>query len=180
VRIAIIGNSGSGKSTLARELGARLELAILDLDGVAWEPGKIAVARDQTAAESDVAGFCDSYPRWVVEGCYAGLIGTALQRSPVLLFVEPGVDACLSNCRQRPWEPHKYASKQQQDEKLSFLLQWVTDYYRREGDHSLKSHQALYEGYQGAKRKLTRRVAQGGELDDLHRWISSEAVRGKR
>ncbi len=39
MRIAIFGNSGSGKSTLANWLAESADLAVLDLDTVAWEPG---------------------------------------------------------------------------------------------------------------------------------------------
>ena len=39
MRIAILGNSGSGKSTLANWLAESADLAVLDLDTVAWEPG---------------------------------------------------------------------------------------------------------------------------------------------
>ena len=124
-RISIIGNSGSGKSTIARSLAATHALPTLDLDTVAWEPGKIAVARDAAAATSAVTSFCEAAPHWIVEGCYGNLVAATLQYSPVLLFVEPGVDVCLAHCRARPWEPHKYPSKEEQDSKLDFLLAWV-------------------------------------------------------
>ncbi len=162
MRISIIGNSGSGKSTIARSLAAMHGLATLDLDTVAWEPGKIAVARDPAVAAVDVMAFCEAASDWVVEGCYANLIAATLQYSPVLLFVEPGVEACLANCRARPWEPHKYESRQEQDEKLEFLLAWVRDYYTRQGDLSLAGHQALFDSYGGVKRKLVNRP--GSEL----------------
>jgi adenylate kinase family enzyme len=158
--VAIIGNSGSGKSTLARRLAADRALPTLDLDTVAWEPNKIAVPRDHADAIADVKAFCETNKAWVIEGCYAGLVRAALQFSPTLLFLEPGVDACLSNCRNRPWEPHKYKSRREQDEKLEFLLSWVREYYVREGDLSLMAHQALFDDYLGPKRKLTTRVEQ--------------------
>ena len=154
MRVAIIGNSGSGKSTIARSLAAKHDLPTLDLDTVAWEPGKIAVARDAAAATSAVISFCEAAPHWVVEGCYGNLIAATLQYSPMLLFVEPGVDVCLAHCRARPWEPHKYPSKEEQDGKLEFLLAWVRAYYTRQGDLALSAHQALFDNYGGPKRKL--------------------------
>lgn len=158
MRIAIFGNSGSGKSTLAQAFGATYGLPALDLDTVAWEPRKIAVPRGEETAVRDVTRFCKSRPGWVVEGCYGKLIEATLQHAPLLLFVEPGVQACLSNCRTRPWEPHKYASKHEQDVKLEFLLAWVAKYYTRQGDLSLEAHQDLFDAYRGPKRKLTVRV----------------------
>ena len=145
MRVAIIGNSGSGKSTLARQLGERFGWAVLDLDTVAWEPDRIAVARDPAAACADVRAFCDSNRDWVVEGCYASLVAQALVDSPTLVFLDPGVEACLQHCRQRPWEAHKYPSKAAQDEKLAFLLDWVREYPLRDGDLSLSAHRSLFE-----------------------------------
>jgi adenylate kinase family enzyme len=168
MRVALIGNSGSGKSTLSRQLAALHALPMLDLDTVAWEPGKIAIARDSDAAAHDVHAFCSASDSWVVEGCYAGLVRTALSYSPVLLFLEPGVDACIANCRNRPWEPHKYESKEVQDERLEFLLTWVREYYSRAGDLSLAAHQALFDEYRGPKHKLTARV-EPAQLDALTR-----------
>lgn len=155
MRIAVIGNSGSGKSTLARSLAAPSNAPVLDLDTVAWEPGQIAVARSPEAARSDVRAFCSSHEHWVVEGCYASLVNVALEFSPRLLFLNPGEEQCLANCRSRPWESHKYASKKEQDERLAFLLSWVSEYYRREGEMSLAGHRACFDAYSGAKEELT-------------------------
>jgi adenylate kinase family enzyme len=155
MRLAILGNSGSGKSTLARQLAALQDLEPLDLDTLAWEPGQIAVPRDPAAALADVAALCPARQAWVIEGCYADLIGATLPTWPILVFLEPGLATCLAHCRARPWEPHKYPSKTEQDEKLAFLLTWVKAYYTREGPMSLRAHQALFEVYEGPKRKLT-------------------------
>lgn len=152
MRIALIGNSGSGKSTLARQLAVTYALPMLDLDTVVWEPGKIAVARAPLAAAQDVNAFCSAGSRWVVEGSYAGLTWAVLPYATLLLFLEPGVDACIANCRNRPWES----------------LTWVREYYSRDGDMSLAAHQALFDEYRGPKRKLTTRV-EADQLDALTR-----------
>ena len=92
MRIAIVGNAGSGKSTLARQLAAEVGLSMLDLDTVAWEPDQIAVPRPHELAIKDVKAFCEFNPNWVVEGCYAPLIATALSYNPRLVFLDPGLD----------------------------------------------------------------------------------------
>ncbi len=155
MRFAILGNSGSGKSTLARQLAARTGAPSLDLDTLAWVPGQVAVPRDPALAAAEVASFCSATERWIVEGCYGGLIRASLAWAPCLILLDPGEATCLAHCRARPWEPHKYASKAEQDAKLAFLLQWVSDYYTREGDLSLTAHQALFDAYAGPKLKLT-------------------------
>ena len=156
MKLAILGNAGSGKSTLARWAAQQVSAPCLDLDTVAWEPGQIAVPRDAAAARADVAAFCSAHEHWVVEGCYASLVAAALPFGPQLLLLDPGEAQCLANCRARPWEPHKYASRAEQDERLAFLLDWVRAYYTRDGDMSLAGHRALFEAYAGPKREVLR------------------------
>jgi len=174
MRIAIIGNSGSGKSTLAHQLAAVHTLTPLELDSIVWEPGKVGVLRSRDARRADAKAFCESNERWVVEGCYAELTQTFLEHSPVLLFMEPGMEACLSNCRNRPWEPRKYTSKEEQDKKLEFLLSWVRDYYTREDDLSLQVHQVLFEGYRGPKFLLEQPVDRAFVEAQPLRWFSHQ------
>jgi adenylate kinase family enzyme len=177
MRVAIVGNSGSGKSTLAGQIAAAHSITSLDLDTVAWEPGKLAVARSPEASAADVTAFCSTHDRWVVEGCYATLVGHAIAYSPILLFIDPGVEACLANCRNRPWEPHKYASKAEQDGKLDFLLSWVRGYSTRDDDLSLSAHRALFDAYRGLKLRLAHH--QRTWLDDLATRFQGCAVPGK-
>lgn len=154
MRFVILGNSGSGKSMLAGWLAGATGLAMLDLDTVAWEPDRPAVARAPAAARADVAAFCARHERWVIEGCYADLVEAALPHAPLLVLLDPGLETCLANCRRRPWEPHKYPSKQAQDANLQFLLSWVADYYVRDGAMSLKAHRQCVAGYAGRKVEL--------------------------
>ena len=157
MRIVILGNSGSGKSTLARQLAAPAQTPLLDLDTIVWEPGQIAVARPPLAVHADLDRFCSEHDAWIVEGCYGALAERLLAREPgpELIFMNPGEEACLRHCRERPWEPHKYASKEEQDTKLEFLLGWVSDYYRRTDDTSLARHRAIFDACRGPKRELT-------------------------
>ncbi len=157
MRVVILGNSGSGKSTLARTMANEL-IPVLDLDTIFWEPNQIAVTRPDGAAARDLDAFCSRNEQWIVEGCYGELVQNALKPRPELIFVNPGEAVCLSNCRNRPWEPHKYASQEEQDSKLEFLLRWVSDYYTRDGDMSLRGHRAVFDAYDGPKRELTTQV----------------------
>lgn len=157
VRVAILGNSGSGKSTLARWLAARsaADVDVLDLDTIAWQPGADVVLRPEAEARADVAAFCRAREHWVVEGCYASLVGAALAFAPLLVLLDPGTEQCVANCRSRPWEPHKYASQAEQDARLEDLLSWVRDYDVRDGDLSRAEHRAAFAAYDGPKLALT-------------------------
>jgi adenylate kinase family enzyme len=153
MRVAIIGNSGSGKSTLARCLVKDQSVAVLDLDLVFWASGSIE--KPAAVRASEVRKFCEEHDAWIIEGCYADLIEVTLSWRPELIFMDPGREVCLSNCRRRPFEPHKYQSREDQDQNLGFLLQWVENYYERDGLMSYRSHKALYDRYAGPKRRIS-------------------------
>lgn len=91
----------------------------------------------------------------MVEGCYADLAAVALEHGPCLVFLNPGVDACVRHCVARPWEPHKYATKEEQEANLPMLLEWVRGYETRGDECSLAAHRALFEAYGGPKIEST-------------------------
>jgi adenylate kinase family enzyme len=163
MRILIVGNSGSGKSTRARELAKRHRLAYLDLDTIYFVPGQIAVERPKEQVQKDLDAFIGANPDWVIEGCYGDVIEAALPWCSELVFMNPGKDVCLANNGKRPWEPHKYASKEQQDGMLPFLQDWVGKYYERDDNCSYAKHRVLFDGFTGAKREVTQDPnSQGG------------------
>lgn len=65
--------------------------------------------------------------------------------------MNPGVDVCIENCTSRPWEPHKYESKEEQDKRLEPLLDWVRDYESRTDEFSLSAHRELFDRFEGKK-----------------------------
>ena len=131
MKVLVFGNSGSGKSTYARALAAREGVQYLDLDSIVWKPGQIAVQLSTESVAASLQGFIDSHPAWVIEGCYGELVRAASAHCTLLVFLNPGMDACLANNLKRPWEPHKYASLELQNTMLSQLQEWVADYYQR-------------------------------------------------
>jgi adenylate kinase family enzyme len=155
IRIVIFGNSGSGKSTMARALAKRHQIAMLELDTVVWEPGQIAVLRPSDVIRGDVEQFLASHEQWVVEGCYGELVEKMLDRCTEAIFLNPGLDVCIANNRQRPWEPHKYASAAAQDAMLKGLLQWVEGYYARDDQWSYAYHRRLFDSFAGVKVEMT-------------------------
>lgn len=152
MRILIYGNSGSGKSTLATRLARAHGLVHLDLDRIVWVAGEVAVQRPAAEVAADLAGFIAEHRRWVIEGCYGELVAAASRHCSELVFLDPGREACQANNRQRPWEPHKYASAAAQEAMLANLQQWVADYYLREDDWSWRAHRRLFDAFAGAKR----------------------------
>lgn len=152
-RIVVFGNSGSGKSTMAGRLSVELAVPHLDLDQLAWSsPG---VRRPLTESAREIEEFALEHHEWVVEGCYADLLDMLLPRATELRFLNPGIETCIANCRNRPWEPHKYSSKADQDANLDFLIRWVRDYETRTDEYSLARHRTMFEQFTGRKREYT-------------------------
>jgi adenylate kinase family enzyme len=152
-RIVIYGNSGSGKTTMARRLAEEFSLPCLPLDGLAW--AEWAVRKPLPEAVKEIDAFMDAHPQWVMEGCYADLIEPVLPRCTELRFLNPGVTACINNCRSRPWEPDKYPSMDAQNEMLDTLIAWVQDYDTRPDDCGLPRHRQLFDSFPGPKKEFT-------------------------
>ena len=157
MRIVVIGNSGSGKTTLSRRLGEAHGLAHLDLDPLAWLQVVPPKRRPVAESAAEILRFVDAHERWVIEGCYADLARFVLPHCSLLVFANPGVEACVANARARPWEPHKYASPEAQDANLDMLLGWIRSYETRMDGMSLRAHRALFEGFAGNQIELVTR-----------------------
>ena len=154
-RILIFGNSGAGKSTLAQNLAAQNELAHLDLDTLAWETAAPPARRALARSRIDLETFTAANAGWVIEGAYADLLSLLLDECSELIFLNPGVEVCIRNCRARPWEPHKYPDKASQDRNLATLLDWGRAYETRDDVYSLSGHRWLFDWFNGVKREFT-------------------------
>ncbi len=158
-RYLLLGNSGSGKSTLATRLARAHGLALLDLDTLAWEPTPPPQRRPVADSTGELRGFLDDRDRWIIEGCYADLLAVPLPHCTRLLLLDPGIEACVANARARPWEPHKYPSRDAQDANLEMLIGWIRAYETRDDVCSRAAHRALFDGFAGDKLELASRAS---------------------
>jgi adenylate kinase family enzyme len=130
-------------------------LSHLDLDSLAWAattpPQRLAL--NESVAE--IKDFTSSCNGWVIEGCYADLLEQAVPFANEIIFLDVPVSTCIANAKNRPWEPHKYASSQAQDANLAMLVDWIARYEQRQDTFSRQAHMALYESFQGKKSRYT-------------------------
>jgi len=152
-KVIIFGNSGSGKSTLAAEL-RKEGLAHLDLDVLAWLPSSPPERRPMDQAYEEIQNFTKENDEWVVEGCYTDLLELVKPFSTEAIFMNLPVHLCQENARNRPWEPHKYDSKEAQDGNLGMLLDWIAGYVDRKDSLSYSAHRTLYDSFQGKKTEI--------------------------
>lgn len=156
-KILIFGNSGSGKSTLAKQLCDQYALSHLDLDTLAWQvrtssadvPLRVPVAESSSA----IMRFIKSNSAWVIEGCYTDLLECSAPYANEIVFMNLPIEDCISNARNRPWEPHKYQTKDAQDENLGLLIEWIAQYAQRNDTFSEQSHQIFYDSFVGNKKR---------------------------
>ena len=153
--ILIFGNSGSGKSTLAKNLCKLKGLAHLDLDSLAWEPTTPPERKSLNISKTEIDNFIKLNDSWVIEGCYTDLLELAEPYSSEIIFMDLPIESCILNAKSRPWEPHKYKSKQAQDENLGMLINWISQYTKRDDTFSMSAHQRFYNNYSRKKQIIS-------------------------
>ena len=154
-KIIIFGNSGSGKSTLAKTISHKLNTTHLDLDTVAWEPSTPPQRTLIDISITKINQVIENSDSWVIEGGYSDLISSIIHKADEIFFLDLDIQTCTKNCKNRPFEAHKYSSKEAQDKNLNMLLAWVQEYYTRDDVFSRKAHIRLFESFKGKKIKYT-------------------------
>ena len=150
-KIIVFGNSGSGKSTFAKSISKRDSLSHLDLDLIAWKKTNPPERMEIKDSKEIIDKFLAENDQWIVEGCYSDLIELLIPESNQAIFMDLSIDDCIANAKNRPWEPHKYNSKSEQDANLSMLINWIKDYENREDTFSRKAHLEIFNQYTGDK-----------------------------
>ncbi|GEA11205.1 AAA family ATPase [Alteromonas sp. KUL49] len=151
----IFGNSGAGKSTLAKAMSEYQGVGHLDLDTVAWLPSSPPERMPINESMEKITSFLNKNTHWVIEGCYADLISQVTPHADKIVFLNLPTSVCVDNAKARPWEPHKYESKEAQDANLDMLLDWIKDYDNRTDTFSRVSHQRLFDNFDGENIMVT-------------------------
>lgn len=129
-------------------------MAHLDLDALAWLPSTPPQRMPLEQSRLLVDEFVSNNESWVIEGCYTDLLQLIEDRSTEIVFMDLPVEQCIQNAKNRPWEPHKYASKQAQDANLAMLLDWIAQYEQRDDVFSLAAHTGFYDSFSRVKTRL--------------------------
>jgi hypothetical protein len=130
-------------------------LAHLDLDTLAWLPENPPKRAPSIHAKEKIDEFIKTNDCWVIEGCYTDLLELVAPVAKEAIFMNLNIDQCIENAKNRPWEPHKYESKEAQDSNLSMLINWIKQYTERKDEFSFDSHMGFYENFTGRKTMYT-------------------------
>ncbi|CDQ40781.1 MULTISPECIES: DNA topology modulation protein [Virgibacillus] len=91
-RIMIIGSGGSGKSTLAKQLGKLLHLPVHHMDAIFWQPGWVAIEREQLVEETINIMKTDN---WIIDGNYSASMEIRMQQADTIIFLHYRTIQCL-------------------------------------------------------------------------------------
>lgn len=149
MKIVLLGNAGAGKSTMAKRLIDNSVSAYLSLDEIAWNANLQRKPLDESITL--MREFMEQYDSWIIEGCYGDLVEAALPYCDELRFLNPGIEVCIIHCRQRPWEPAKFVSPEEQQLMLDDLIDWVITYEKRTDEFGLKRHRQIFDNFRGKK-----------------------------
>jgi adenylate kinase family enzyme len=96
-----------------------------------------------------ISEFLSANQKWLVEGSYSDLLELVTTKADEVIFLNVPISTCIANAKKRPWEPHKYQSKEAQDANLDMLIEWISNYTSRNDTFSKVAHEKLYDECQG-------------------------------
>ncbi len=99
-RVLCFGATGSGKSTLARALGEALELPVILIDDVCWDPGWVQPPREELDAR--VLPLLDR-ERYVIDSVYGSQNAAALARVDAIVGLDYPRATSLARLVRRTW-----------------------------------------------------------------------------
>jgi adenylate kinase family enzyme len=97
-RVLILGCGGSGKSTLARQLGALLDLPVVHLDCLFWNPGWIPTPDERFIPRVAEAAAGE---RWVIDGNYTRALGPRLAKADTVIYLDFPRWLCITRIVRR-------------------------------------------------------------------------------
>ena len=97
----IIGSGGAGKSTLARELGKKLNIEVLHLDNLLWEPNWKQAPRDrQKIIQENIV----KNDQWIIDGNYGATMDIRLQSADTIIFIDISRVICIYRAIKRMFQ----------------------------------------------------------------------------
>lgn len=102
-RIAVIGSGGAGKSTLARRLGEILDIEVIHLDALYWNPGWVETPKQQWRETVEELIARD---KWIMDGNYGATFDVRLPAADTIVFLDFPTRVCLWRAIKRRIQYH--------------------------------------------------------------------------
>ena len=143
-KIILIGSGGAGKSTLARQLGAALQIEVIHLDALFWNPNWTPVQREK---QVEIQKELVNKEEWIIDGNYGGTIDIRLQAADTIIFLDIPRTICVYRAFKRMIQ---YRNKTRPDmgkdcnERLDInFLKWIWRYPKTKRPDIVKKLEGL-------------------------------------
>ena len=152
-RILIIGCCGAGKTTLANVLSKRLNLPVVHLDRLWWNPGWIESSPEEFDARlaKELA-----FDRWIIDGNYLSTMELRLENCDTIFLLDYPLEVCLAGAKARigtkrediPWVETEFDEEFRQwilnfpKDQLPVIYQLLEKYGQNRNVHIFRSREA--------------------------------------
>jgi adenylate kinase family enzyme len=131
-KVLVIGPGGAGKSTFAKQLGERLNLEVLHLDKLYWQPGWTEMPKPEWRKTVEELLKRDE---WIMDGNYSGTLDLRFKACDTVVFMDMPRRVCLRRALKRAVMYRKRVRPDMAEgcpERLTleFIL-WIWNYPRR-------------------------------------------------
>ena len=162
-RIIIIGCGGAGKSTLARQLGKKLNIPVVHLDKLWWNPGWI----EKSQEEFDELHRQElSKEKWIMDGNFNRTMPERIARCDTIIYLDFSRFACIRGVIKRVLTTYGTVRPDMGEgcpERIDFeFLKWVWNYNqnKRESNYRLLNEATHAETIVLTNRRSVRRFLQ--------------------
>lgn len=138
-RIVIIGCGGAGKSTLARQLGEKLNIPVVHLDKLFWNPGWVEKSQEEfdVLHEQELAK-----EKWIMDGNFNRTMPQRIARCDTVIYLDFSRIACLLGVLKRVLTTYGKVRPDMGEgcpERIDFeFLKWVWDYNKNKRERNYK------------------------------------------
>ena len=138
-RIVIIGCGGAGKSTLARQLGEKLNIPVIHLDKLFWNPGWVEKSKEEFDAlhEQELAK-----EKWIMDGNFNRTMPERIARCDTVIYLDFSRIACLFGVLKRVLTTYGKVRPDMGEgcpERIDFeFLKWVWNYNKNKRERNYK------------------------------------------
>lgn len=127
-RVAVIGCGGAGKTTLSLELGRRLDLPVLHVDGHYWRGSDAQLGKEWPEIHRELI----ARERWIIDGMKPGVLADRLERADTVIFLDLPRRTCFRGVVERRLAFRGRARPETGvDDRIDWaFMRWIWDFPR--------------------------------------------------
>ena len=131
-KILVIGSGGAGKTTLARYLGERLNIELIHLDSIYWNPGWVETPKAEWFKTVEELIRREA---WIMDGNYSGTLDLRIRACDTVIFLDLSRLVCLWRVGKRlllNWNRNRPDMADECPEKFNLdFMRWIWSYPKR-------------------------------------------------